>query len=848
MTDHDSDTVPHSGEDPFPQAGGQPGKRMGPYVLRERVGVGGMGEVWRAEQSEPIRRTVAIKLIKAGMDTADVLARFEAERQALALMDHPCIAKVFDAGTTPEGRPYFVMEYVQGSPIDDYCDRRRLNTRERLELFQKVCQGVQHAHQKAVLHRDLKPSNILVADVDGLPTPKIIDFGVAKATSRKLTDTTMYTSIGQLIGTPEYMSPEQAEPTSEDVDTRTDVYSLGVILYELLVGCLPFDSKQLRKAGLDQVMRVLREQDPPRPSTRLLTEPDLATASAVSRRTQPKRLSSEVRGDLDWIVLRAMEKDRNRRYGSPAELAQDLERHLRNEVVLAGPPTVRYRTSKFVRRHRTGVTVAGATALALLVFAVVTGYQARTIAQERDRAEAEARKASAMNDFLTGMLAEADPWMGSGKEVTVAAALDAAATELDRSFEGPPEVEASLRATLGQTYLGLGMPGPAEVQLDRAIEIQTGLTGTDSREVAILRATQAKLSQDRADYAAAVQRAAEAARIFRADRTSTPRDLLNAYQHQARNLLFSQDYAAAESVLALCDELGTLPAMQKNVISAENFSLRADLLAERDGNNAAAESLSRKAYERARSTDPNAGTVAIYMNNTAQYHSRSGDLEGALTDFDSLVVVTERIFGRDHPEYATVVENRGGVLYRLGRPAETFEALEEVLDIRRRNLGPDHIDVLRTTINTATVASLAGDSEKAVRIFRELLPRLVEVRGTEHPDVLAVYRNLGGALNRLERFDEARQTFETGLDIAQRMYEDDDPRVATLRSDLGVTFARLGRFSRARELLVTAFDVNLEKLGPEHPKTRDNATWLVKVCAELGRDDEVRRYRSFVRS
>ncbi|HPF69850.1 MAG TPA: serine/threonine-protein kinase, partial [Candidatus Krumholzibacteria bacterium] len=333
------------------------GTAFGPYVLRELIGSGGMGQVWRAEQTAPVRRTVALKLIKAGMDSEEVLARFEAERQALALMDHPCIARVFDAGTTPEGRPYFAMEFVDGVPITDYCDARNLDTAERLRLFIQACEGVQHAHQKAIVHRDLKPGNLLVAEFDGHPLPKIIDFGVAKATAQKLTEDTMYTALGQLLGTPEYMSPEQADTTTEDVDTRTDVYSLGVVLYKLLVGALPFESGDLRRAGLTGIVRTLQEQDPPRPSTRFAALGDAAEQVARNRGTTAHRLTSRLRGDLDWIIMRCLEKDRNRRYGSPAELAQDVQRHLDDQPVSAGPPTARYRMGKFVRRHRTGVAI-----------------------------------------------------------------------------------------------------------------------------------------------------------------------------------------------------------------------------------------------------------------------------------------------------------------------------------------------------------------------------------------------------------------------------------------------------------------------------------------------------------
>jgi serine/threonine protein kinase len=284
------------------------GTVIGRYHLLQKIGEGGMGEVWLAEQKEPVRRRVAIKLIKAGMDTREVVARFESERQALALMDHPSIAKVFDAGSTPQGAPYFVMEYVAGTPITDYCDNHRLSTRERLELFMRVCEGVQHAHQKAIIHRDLKPSNILVIEVDGKPAPKIIDFGVAKALTQRLTADTMFTRVGALIGTPEYMSPEQALSSGEDIDTRSDVYSLGIIFYELLAGMPPIE---LRKVALDEFLRRLREEEPPKPSTRIRTQ-DHATSTKVAarRHTEPPALAKQIRGDLDSIALKALEKDR----------------------------------------------------------------------------------------------------------------------------------------------------------------------------------------------------------------------------------------------------------------------------------------------------------------------------------------------------------------------------------------------------------------------------------------------------------------------------------------------------------------------------------------------------------
>jgi tetratricopeptide (TPR) repeat protein len=458
------------------------GQTIGRYKLLEKLGEGGCGAVYVAEQTESVRRRVALKVIKLGMDTREVIARFEAERQALAMMDHPNIARVLDAGTTETGRPFFVMELVRGIRITDYCDRHQLTTRARLELFTKVCRAIQHAHQKGIIHRDIKPSNILVTAHDGIPVPKVIDFGIAKAIEGRLTDATVYTQFHHFIGTPAYMSPEQAEMSGLDIDTRSDIYSLGVMLYELLTGRTPFDATELMSLGVDAMRQTIREKEPSNPSHKLATlDAAELTRTAERRSSDAPRLIHAMRGDLDWIVMKCLEKDRSRRYETANSLAADITRHLNNEPVIARPPSAAYRLQKAFARYRVAFLAAATVFVALMLGIAASLWQAVRATRAEALASKRLKESEAISSFLTEVFQSPDP-ARDGRTVSVAETLDRAVQRLNTTLSNQPAQRAQLQATLGKTYVALGLPNDAIPLLKQVEAYYLSAAGSDARD------------------------------------------------------------------------------------------------------------------------------------------------------------------------------------------------------------------------------------------------------------------------------------------------------------------------------------------------------------------------------
>jgi serine/threonine protein kinase len=661
----------------------KPGDRIGRYKLLEQIGEGGCGVVYMAEQEEPVRRRVALKVIKLGMDTKSVIARFEAERQALALMDHPNIARVLDVGATETGRPYFVMELVKGFKITDYCDQNNLSTTDRLGLFVQVCQAIQHAHQKGVIHRDLKPSNILVTLYDGMPVPKVIDFGIAKATSeQRLTDKTVFTQFAQFIGTPAYMSPEQAEMSALGIDTRSDIYSLGVLLYELLTGRTPFDTKDLLQAGLDEIRRIIREQEPVRPSTRLSTMvAGELTAAAQHRRADPPKLIHLLRGDLDWIVMKALEKERARRYATANGLAMDVQRYLTDEPVVACPPSRAYRLQKMVRRNKLVFAAAAAVLAALIAGLGVSTYLFIQEKAAKQAAITEAVKSEQAFAFLQNMLDGVGPASARGRDTAMMREiLENTERQMGEELKGQPQAEALLRSTIAGIYDQLGDYARAEEMMRKAIQLEQSSAGKDDPAMTELINGLGLILRDRGDLLGAV--------------------------------------AANREVLA---RLKKLPEPQQtNVARALNNLALAQW---GSGDLAGASASFKEAVDRqVKQHEQDSSKVASVLANLGLVGWELGDLAGAEVAAHQALTLREKIqSGQEDPAIASPLNTLGLILRDRGDLAGAETVQRQALALMTKIVGPDHPNTASVRKNLATILRRSGGLSGNADLFREAL-------------------------------------------------------------------------------------------------------------------------------
>ena len=849
------------------------GTRIGRYRLLERIGEGGFGVVYMAEQTEPVRRMVALKILKLGMDTRNVIARFEAERQALAMMDHPGIARVFDAGATSTGRPYFVMELVRGDPITTYADRKRLTLRERLELFAQVCRSVQHAHQKGVIHRDLKPSNVLVVTHDDKPAPKIIDFGIAKATSGRLTEKTVFTEFRQMLGTPEYMSPEQAENGLEDVDTRSDVYSLGVILYELLVGAPPFDSKRLRSAAYGELQRIIREVDAPRPSTRLKSLDTLPSVAAV-RRTEPARLTSSLRGELDWIVMKCLEKARDRRYSSAAEIAQEIQRYLDKEPVMARPPSAGYRASKFYQRNR-GLVISGVVVLVLLVgglagtsFGLVQAQAQRNKAERlaiseaeqhrladerateaedaRRRAETAEREATTrlaqlerIADFQAQQLSTLKPAEMARKlreSILTAAPLDrrtALEAELEPINFTNITLESLDRDLFGKTIKSIDAQFAEQPELHAYLLQETALT--------LLQLGMLARMEDPQKRALAIY-----TDLFGEDAAETIDSLIvwAAFLRESRRYdeaenTWSRIIQWRESHLGV-QHRDTIEAIAEYGVTLSLQQRFSDALV-----------YFEEAMERARAAlgDTDAVTIDL-MRGVIDHHRLSGRPPEECAELRTTLVRAsrERVaqtieeFGPTSEHTVADIMTLGADIWAAeGHTDEVVATFREAYELGMRALGPHNEATLGSLERLSGVLSARGEHDKAAPLAQLNLKYRRELLGDEHVQTLFLMAQTASELMKVGQWDEAASLLRLSYYGNRKILGENPDRTTGAMQLLTEALRAEGKSDELESLWLDCYDNRRRTLGPDHALTLtmvQQLTMLYESESRLG--DEVR--------
>ena len=762
------------------------GGYIGHYKLLNVLGEGGMGVVYLAEQQRPVKRQVAIKIIKPGMDSRQIIARFEAERQALAILDHPNIAHVFEAGATENSRPYFVMEYVKGMPITEHCDYHKLTIKDRLDLFLQLCQAVHHAHQKGIIHRDIKPSNILVLIQDDQAVPKIIDFGVAKAINQPLTEKTFFTEQGQLFGTPEYMSPEQADMANEDIDTRTDIYSLGVLLYVLLAGTLPFDSDTFRQGGFEHIRHVILEAEPKTPSTRLKSLGQGATKIAESRRTEPAILTRCLHKELEWIPLKAMRKERSERYRSASELADDIGNYLDGAPLMAGPPSTTYRLKKFVRRHQAFVTGFAA---AFIVFMVgVVGIAIFAIKAEQRRTEAQA-----VSDFLrTSVITSLSTYHAGGRDITNRSILDTASESLDEKLVGMPLAEASIRQTLAVSYWSLGMYKQAEMHLRGALKIRQGELGTKHP-----------------------------------DTLESMKDLGWTVYYQSR-------YNEAEQFLAKAVQ-GMKPVVDEghwNRLSAKAMLAAVYYM---QGRFEEGEQLHSEVVETViRVLGEEHAYSPIFMNGLAWGYY----LQGRYAEAERLITkgleISRHVYGEQHWETLVVMHNFGQLRQAQGQYDKAEQLLLTVLEDRRDALGEEHCDTLWAMVSLGWLYLDQGRYSRAELLFAKAMETSQAVLGDSHICSLHSKSGLGDLYISLGQYDKAEPLLEEAVVIMRRALGEKNWITLNGMNVLAKLYTAQSRYDEAERLFIEALESRCQVMGNDHPDTLETKTGLAVLYTEKG--------------
>ena len=798
------------------------------------------------------------------MDTRQVVARFEQERQALSMMDHPNIARVLDAGATETGRPYFVMDLVKGAPIVEYCDKNSLPIDDRLELFAQVCHAMQHAHGKGIIHRDLKPSNILVGTQDGRPQTKVIDFGIAKATSGKLTDKTLFTEHEQVIGTLPYMSPEQAEG-SLDIDTRTDIYSLGVLLYELLTGSTPFDKNTIKDAMYGEVQRMIREVEPPKPSTRIHASRATLASICAHRRTEPKRLGTLVRGELDWIVMKALEKDRSRRYETANGLAMDIRRYLAGEAVLAAPPSAVYRFRKFVRRNKATVTAGVAVAIALLIGVVGFAWQANIAQRERDTAvvaqdseaqahakadllaasesrqrliaESNERKAAAINQFLLDMLGSANV-RELGREVKVAQALDRAAAGVGKSFSDRPDVEAAVRQIVGRTYLSIGMLDQAAMQINAARDLVRDTHGEASAEFAHTLNDLGEWQRQKGELTAAAESCRRAGEIALQAEGPEAALTLESLVEYANILVQLHREPEAEKILRSALAVRTRVLGREHADTQITINSLAVLLHSQKRLDEA-EPLYREATESGARVlgAEHPDTITARMNLASILRSR-----GNLAEAEPLMVATyaslKKVFGESHTKTASAAWSLAGLYSDQGRFKDALPFYEECVAIRRRAEGENTAGVAEAKLELGQTLSRLGEHARAVTVLREVVAIRTKSRGPEDKSTLDARLDLANTLARSDGKAEAETMLKELLLVCPRELGEDDPLSIIATNSYAVLLLGLDRYADAEPYLKKALEVGRDAEGEDHQHTIITQLNFSVAVRELGRLDE----------